>query len=468
MTAYPAATLGEPGVRALQRGLLAQQAGETDRAIECYRAALRQHPGLAPAHFNLGQLLRERGNYREAAACFEGAARLRPTATDAWLNLGAMLELLDRHRDAVAAYQRASACSPDDVAPLYNRGNALLALGELAGAAAAYQAVVELDPGHVGANWNLSTTQLAAADFQSGWRQYEWRWAKAGIDPKGKYPWPLWAGEPLAGKRIVVWREQGLGDEILFATCLRELVASGAEVTLMASARLVSLLQRAFPSIEVLADGAKIGGQVDVHAPIGGLPRYVRQSRTSFPSQGRFLVPDSAVATRWTARLDRLPAGPRVGISWRSGLATEQRQRHYSSLEAWGPLFKLPSIQLINLQYDECAAELEAAEDRFGIKIHRWRSENLKDDLETAVALMWNLDAVVTAPTAVSSLAGGVGVPTWQVDSGSDWTAHGQDRSPWFPTVRVVRRPFGSVAWEPVLERIAADLSSLLPGLPPS
>jgi hypothetical protein len=463
MTVASFAALGEPGLKALQRGLLAQQAGEVDRAIECYRTALRQHPGLAPAHFNLGQLLRERGDYHGAAVSFEGAARLRPTAVDAWLNLGAMLERLDRHRDAVAAYQRASVCSPDDPAPVYNRGNALLALGDLAGAAAAFRTVVTQDPGHLGANWNLATALLAVGDFRSGWQHYEWRWAKQGLAPADRFAWPLWTGQPLADKRIVVWREQGLGDEILFATCLRELVASGAEVTLVASPRLVSLFRRAFPSVQVVADGEPLEGDFHYHAPIGALPRYVRPTRESFPPHGKFLVPESAVATRWTNRLDGLGDGPRVGICWRSGLLTEERRRGYSTLDDWGPLFELKGISWINLQYDDCGPELTAAERRFGVKIHRWKSENLKDDLESAVGLMWNLDAVVTAPTAVSSLAGGLGVPTWEVDTGGDWTAHGEDRSPWFPTVRVARRAAGTDRWEPVLARIATDLSAVLP-----
>ncbi len=457
-------TLGEPNMTAFREGLAAQQAGRVAAAIDAYRRALRRHPGLAPAHFNLGQLLREQGDYRGAAACFEGAARLRPNATDAWLNLGAMLERLDRHSDAVAAYERAAACGSDDPTPHYNRGNALLALGDFEGAAAAFRTVVEAQPDHADAQWNLATALLAAGRFSKGWEHYEWRWAKQRLDPSARFGWPLWRGEPVAGKRILVWREQGLGDELLFATCLRELVAGGAEVTLMASPRLVSLFERAFPSIAVVADGKLKHGTFDWHVPIGGLPRHLRRSRNEFPSTTKFLVPDSSHATRWSNRLDKMGAGPKIGICWRSGLLAEDRRRHFSALSEWGPLLATPDVHWINLQYDNCGPELTQAEKAFGVTIHRWKSENLKDDLESVVGLLWNLDAVVTAPTAVSSLAGGVGVPTWEVDSGGDWTAHGEDRSPWFPTIQVIRRQRGSTDWAPALGRVAAELQRTFSG----
>ncbi|MGE0441733.1 MAG: tetratricopeptide repeat protein [Gemmatimonadales bacterium] len=450
-----------PGVPTFRRGLAAQQAGRIDEAMAAYRRAIAQNPGLAPAHFNLGQLHRERREYPEAAICFEGAARLRPTIMDAWINLGAVLEKLDRHRDAVAAYQRAAACAEEDPAPAYNTGNALLALGDFAGAAAAFRSVIELAPDHGDAQWNLATALLAAGDFEGGWSQYEWRWRKRELEPEHRFPWPLWKGEPVAARRLLVWREQGLGDELLFATCLRELVAAGADVTLAATDRLVSLFARAFPGVTVVADGQWGQRPFDFHVPLGSLPRYLRKTRSAFPLDTRFLVPDSAAATRWATRLDKLGPGLKVGICWRSGLVTEERSRSYSPLESWGSIFALPDVHFINLQYDDCAAEIAAARKTFGVTIHRWPKENLRDDLESVAGLLWNLDAVVTAPTAVSSLAGAAGVRTFELDNGGDWTAHGEERSPWFPSIRIVRRPYGTSDWAPCAEQVARELVRL-------
>ena len=454
------------GLAAFERGLTAQQEGRIDDAIAAYRKAIRQTPGLAPAQFNLGQLLRERRDYAGAAACFEGAARLRPTAADAWLNLGAMLERCDRHQEAIEAYGRAAVCAPEDPVGEYNRGNVLLALGDYPGAAAAFRAAIERSPAHLDSQWNLATALLGMGDLANGWPQYEWRWAKRGVQPADRFRWPLWSGEPVADRRLLVWREQGLGDELLFATCVRELMAGGAEVTLAVSPRLVSLFERAFPGVTVIEDGKWRSLSFDFHIPAGSLPRYLRSTRASFPLESRYLVPLSSHATRWVTRLERLGAGPKVGICWRSGLLTEDRVHQYSSLEDWSSLFELPGIHWINLQYDECGAELERAERRFDVKIHRWPDENLRDDLESVVGLLWNLDAVVTAATAVCSFAGAAGVRTWQVDAGTDWTALGEKRSPWFPTVRLARRRPGTTDWQPALQEIARELALVRPPEP--
>jgi hypothetical protein len=449
-----------PGQAAFERGLAAQRGGQSEKAIAAYREALGANPGLGPAHFNLGLLLLERGDLIEAARGFEGAARLRPTAADAWLNLGATLERLGRPADALRAYDRVVACAPEDPRGPSNRGNALLALGCYDRAAASFQSALELDPELVDAQWNLATAFLAQGDFEKGWSQYEWRWAKRGLEPRRGFPFPLWAGQPVAGKRILVWREQGLGDEILFATCLRELVAAGGEVTFAATPRLVAPFRRAFPGVRVIGDAAWGDETFDFHAPVGGLPRFLRRSRAAFPVDARFLVPESSAAGKWTARLDRLGPGLRAGICWRSGLIDAERRRHYTSLDQWGAAFRIPGIHWIALQYDECSAEIAAARERFGVEIRRWPRENLKDDFESTIGLIWNLDAVVTAPTVVGSLAGALGVRTWELDGGGDWTAHGEETSPWFPSMRVLRRSLAT-GWDPVFATLTTELTEL-------
>jgi hypothetical protein len=217
----------------------------------------------------------------------------------------------------------------------------------------------------------------------------------------------------------------------------------------------VTLFRRAFPSVAVIEDGKWKSMTFDYHTPMGNLPRYLRPSRKSFPFDAKYLVPDSAHATQWSNRLDALGDGPKVGICWRSGLRSEERDRFYTRLEAWEPVFRIGGIHWINLQYDHCEAELTTAEAAFDVEIRRWPKEDLKNDLESVVGLLWNLDWVITAPTAVSALAGAAGRPTIELDNGGDWTAHGEDTSPWFPTVRHLRRPYGSADWGPVIHQLA-------------
>ena len=167
---------------------------------------------------------------------------------------------------------------------------------------------------------------------------------------------------------------------------------------------------------------------------------------------------------RWTERLATLGAGKKVGVCWRSGMLTPERRRHYPAWNDWRPVWRTPGITWINLQYDECEAELVEAERATGVRIHRWPGEDLRNDFESVVALMRSLDLVVTAPTAVSSLAGAAGVPTWQLDNGSDWTVFGEDRSPWFPSISLRRMIHGERSWQPTLERLAVDLGRWVEG----
>lgn len=453
---------------AFERGLAAQQAGRGHEAIGWYQTSVRRNGRLAPAHFNLAQLLRERGDTPEAAVHFGRAAALRPEAADAWLNLGAMEERLGQFGDAIRSYGRAIVASPSSPVAYFNLGNARLAAGDWSGAADGYRQAVALDPDAADAQWNLAMALLAQWQLDEGWLQYEWRWRKQRLDPRARADAPIWDGAPLSGKHLVVWREQGLGDEILFATCLPDLIREGASVTLVVTARLATLFQRAFADVTVFPDDGSTrlvlpagAPPIDFHIPLGSLPRLLRRSRDSFPVQSDFLVPDPKQAEKWRTRLEALPAGRRIGICWRSGLLTEDRRRYYSSLTDWGRLFALPGCQWINLQYDECESELVEAERRFGIRIHRWAGEDLRNDLETVVALMAQLDAVVTAPTLVSAFAGALGLPTWQPNLGSDWTSFSETNSPWFPTLRVIAK-HPPDTWPDTLTRVAAELHTVM------
>jgi hypothetical protein len=319
-------------------------------------------------------------------------------------------------------------------------GGAAAESGGFEQAARCHREALKNRPDFADAHWNLALALLGSGELAEGWEEYEWRWQASSLPaPFRHYPWPLWRGEPLAGRRLLVWREQGLGDELLFLSCLGDLVAGGAEVTVVVSPRLVSLVARAFPAVTVVGDrpGAVAPeARFDGHVPLGSLPRWLRRTRSAFApgtgaaGAGRYLRPDPGIAARWAARLASLPAGRRVGVCWRSGLQTASRARHYPPWEAWAPVWAVPGVVWVNLQYDECGAVLGELRARG-----------------------------VTAPTVVSSGAGAVGTRSWEVESGSDWTVLGAgDRSPWFPSLRVVRKGPGPGGWTSAVTAVAEEL----------
>ncbi|MGE0552377.1 MAG: tetratricopeptide repeat protein [Gemmatimonadales bacterium] len=471
-----------------ERGLEAHHGGDADGAIAAYRDALVADPALAPAHFNLGQLYRNLGRHQEAADCFSEATRLRPAAADAWLNLGVSLEQLGELPRALDAFRRADQIAPADGTAAFNMGNALKKQGDLRGAVQAYgraverhpdapqvrlnlgntlreagqpaRAVTELEaalalrPDWVEARWNLALAKLAAGRLDEGWELYDTRWELLGLPITRGFTWPLWRGEPANGKRFLVWREQGIGDDLLFAGCVPELVDRGARVTLAVDPRLVSLLGRAFPEVEVVADGAWGDEPFHYHTPLGSLPRYLRRDRQAFRAPWNLFLPERDRIRGWAERLRALGPGLRVGLCWRSGIRGPERERHYPSLRELAPLAALRGVTWVSLQYDDAETELRCFEAGLGVEVHRWDDLDQRNDFESVAALIWNLDLVLTAPTAVSSLAGGLGVETWQLEGGSDWTAFGEERSPWLPAIRLFRRDPSERSWRGVVERV--------------
>jgi hypothetical protein len=436
-----------------------------EAAIESYRQAVQIDDRFFEAYSNLSTALLASGRPEEALVAADRAVELAPERPGARLNRANARRDAGDLDGAAQDYRRAVELDSDYAEGWSSLANVYHDQGEWSLALDAHDRAVRLAPEVPQVRWNRSFTLLATAQLEAGWADYESRLLTAAAAPEPRdFPWPVWQGEPLAGKRILICREQGLGDEVLFAACLPLALALGARVTFLASPRLVTLFGRAFPAIDVRPDqqGSISGEAFDCYTPLASLPRWLGMTRPSFEVLRPFLAPDPAQATKWEDRLAGLGPGLRLGICWRSGLVTPERRRHYPPLEAWEPVFTLPGVTLVNLQYDECEPELELIERAHGARVHRW-GDNLKDDLETVIGLLSRLDAVISAPTAITSFAGAAGVPTWQVDSGSDWTVFGEDRSPWFPSIRVLRKPPLDRDWGPVLSQAAEAVRVLDP-----
>jgi hypothetical protein len=248
-----------------------------------------------------------------------------------------------------------------------------------------------------------------------------------------------------------------------------DLMRAGARCVVECDLRLVKLLERSFAGAVVVPyctppHPRLQQADIDFQIPVGSLARWLRPSLASFPKKSGYLVPDAVKVSRWRERLGVLGEGLKVGICWRSGLARGSRSIYYSQLNQWGPILTLPDIHFINLQYGECGEELREAEGLFGTRLHIWKDMDLKNDQDGLAALMAALDLVISACTAVDSMAGAVGVPTWVLTRGTgDWWSLGTDGCPWNASVR----PFacGAMApWEPVIEAMASELCQLKSG----
>ena len=477
----------------LNDGLAAHRRGDHATAETIYRGVLRRMPKHASALTLLGKLLTATGRVDEASAhleqavaiapesgdalaalaharfahgdgraaldLFDRAVALAPTDADTWSNRGNVLRALNRDRDAIASYDRALALNPAHTAALGNRANALTAERRLDAAAADYQDALRQTPDSVTLNWNYSHLLLLRGEFAEGWRRFEWR--KRLTPPLGYRPFsqPLWTGQqPIAGKTLFLWSEQGLGDTIQFIRYANAARLAGAYVILSVQDPLAGLIRQSFPEIEVIGAGA-VPARFDYHCPLMSLPLAFGTTPATIPASAGYLRADPR---HWRDRLAGL-AGLKVGLVWISG-ATARGTGHDPladprtiPVSALAPLAGVPDTGFVSLQKSLVPLDADAFRPPPGLTMLDQTSE-LRDFSDTA-ALIAALDLVISVDTSVAHLAGALGKPVWILTRfGSCWRWLEQGAtSPWYDSARLFRQPAPG-DWSSVMHDVRAAL----------
>jgi hypothetical protein len=321
---------------------------------------------------------------------------------------------------------------------------------------------------------------VARGRLEEGWPAYEARLSHHYPDATHfQIGRPRWApGDELKGRTLLLVGEQGLGDEVLFANLLPEVIEAlgpKGKLVLAVEKRLTPLFERAYPKIEVgphvtydieartvrvtpfVGDMARI----DLWAPIASLLPRFRPTVESFPDRPAYLAADPARVAHWKAVLDaEAPAGLKVGVLWKSLKLEGARLRYFSPFEAWEPVLNTPGVTFVDLQYGDTAAETRYARERFGVQLWRPPGLDLKDDLDEVAALSCALDLVLGPANATSNIAAACGASVWLISTPGAWPKLGTDRYPWYPTMRVFTPP-GSRRWDAVMDEIATELGAL-------
>jgi len=307
------------------------------------------------------------------------------------------------------------------------------------------------------AHESLGYAHLMRRNWAEGWDGYEKAigWSKYRKDFQyGNEHY--WQGQ--TGGRLIVRGEQGIGDEISFASCIPDAVRDN-KITFECDRRLEGLFRRSFPDVEVVGtrfDKEREWSKVrdwDYHCLVGTLAARYRRTTESFPGTP-YLVPDPERRLQWRALLDTLP-GRRVGLAWTGGLPNTFRYRRSFPLESLLPLLKTPGITWVSMQYKDPTAEIEALEERHGIKIHHWARATESPDYDETAALAMELDQVVSTTTALVHLCGAIGQKCWVMVPKKPRWFYGLEGNtiPWYNSVSLYRQ---SDKWP--VERIAADL----------
>ncbi|WP_042446170.1 tetratricopeptide repeat protein [Azospirillum sp. B510] len=421
-------------------GLATLALGRPAEAVAHLRLALHGRLGDLGTLGNLALALERVGDAAAAGLAWWRVILFAPGAGAGWAGLADLRQRQGRLDAALKGWGRALRLERGRADWRYNQGNALHAAGRPAEADAAYRRAVEEDPGLTLAAFNRGYAALARGDLATGWAGLEARFAAGQAQPDRRFRIPAWDGGDLTGKTLLVWREQGVGDELMFSVCYPDLIARAGRAILECEPRLVALFARSFPQATVRAATGD-PADADCHVPAGSLPLRLGWGLGGFAKQEGWLRADEAAVERWRGWVERgRSSAPNstlsIGLCWRSGLRGALRDANFTALADWAPILTLPGVRLVNLQYDECEAELADAEQRFGIIIHR-PPLDLRNDLDGAAALTSALDLVISAGTSVAELAGALGVPVWRIGPAGDWTALGAGCRPWYPSMRL-------------------------------
>eukprot|EP00913_Durusdinium_trenchii_P022848 g21452.t1 len=445
-----------------------KQAGRLTEAVASYCDAVAMSPEFAEAHNNLGDALAAQDEPGEAIRCFRRAIELSPGFADAWFNLGNVQRRLEQFSEAANSYHRAVQLDSSYVAAWINLGYTCEDLGSIDQAIECYDAALRAEPENADAHFNRALAWLQRGDYAKGWAEYEWRWRRSAKDRK-RPAGVEWDGTALKGKAVYVYNEQGIGDELMFASCLPELLKQGAAgVRVECDPRLAPLLKRSFPAIQFLPRHGTEVLQVptceqsveEVQVALGSLPKAFRSTIADFPNDRGYLHADPTHTDAWRQRYRALGDGIAIGISWRGGKDETVRRRRSTTLEQWRPVFEQAGAHLINLQYGECRADIERAEKTMGVEIVDWPDADPLRDLDGFAAKIAALDLVISVDNSTVHMAGALGIPVWTLlPATADWRWQtGRDDSPWYPGMRLFRQPvFGD--WESVFRQVADELA---------
>lgn len=449
----------QPGFQ-LARLELAQvlmRLGRGGDALRHVDRVLDDAPGDLDALHGKAAVLLQLGRHEEALAIGSEVLRHQPDFAEALANCGAACEHLGRLEDALAYHHRALALRPADADTCFNLATTLLQMGRCEQVLEVCSDGLRAHPEDPNLHWVRAIAHLTLGQFAPGWPEHEWRWRAKALDRRDERPDSArqWSGEPLAGKTLYVFGEQGLGDTIQMLRYLPLLAARGARVLLDVPPTIAPLLPKG-SAATVLSPGTPLP-PFDLHCATMSLPCAFGTDENSIPANVPYLAVDGGRKARWTARLPA-SAGPFIGLVW-SGNPAHRNDANRSLALSMLASFVPPHCRLVSLQKEVRPGDLEALE--------RYEIFHAGGELATfadTAALIDCMDLVISVDTSVAHLAGALAKPLWLLlPFAPDWRwMRDRDDSPWYPSARLFRQGEDR-DWKSVLARVQAELMERFP-----
>ena len=422
-----------------------------EEAVQSYHQAIQIQPNRLEAYNNLGVALIDQGKLEESIQIYQKTLEIQPNCADAYNNLGNVLREQGRLKESIQAYQKTLEIQPNCADAYSNLGIALKEQGRLKESIRAYQKAIYIQAGSAAAHNNLGQILLLLGDFHEGWREYEWRLKCDDINSeKRTFPQPSWDGTNLDDKTILIWAEQGIGDEIMFTSILPNLSQMTEKIISECDQRLTPLFQRSFPQIQFFSRANPphprlLDKNIDYQMPIGGLGQWFRTNEKSFLSgQDSYLHACPKKVLQMKRKYQQLADGKLlVGISWKSTGINQRRASLKSTvLKDWTSILSGKNCFFMSLQYGDVKAEINTFTNQTEIPIYQDKEIDSFQSLDDFAAQVAALDLVISTSNTTVHMAGALGekvwtllpyIPDWR------WMLERED-TPWYPSMRLFRQ----------------------------
>ena len=424
--------------------------------ITKYASTIKINAKTADEKFNIAFDLYSQGKLDEALSTYKEVLTIWPNHPDALNHIGVIFQDMGEHERALVSLRQAIKIEPEHARAHCGIGLSLKALNKVEAAIEAYRKSLQIDPDAPGTQHNLSYCFLSKGEFEQGFKTNESRWKTGAF--RGKYlktEKPVWNGE--TGKRVLVWAEQGVGDEIMFSSILSDICAVSSQIIIKCDARLIKLLQRSFPPnfVYFSKDELVPENTYDFHIPMGSLALIYRKTRNSFKKSSKGFLKHDTYKTRLIRdKLTNRYNKKIIGISWNTQSPVLDATARNITLAKLAKALNHPEYQLLSLQYGDVSSEIEAVKNNFGIQIVQFNDIDNKDDLDGLSSLIMACDEIVSTTNVTVHLAGALGAkatallpysPRWIWGLGSD--------SYWYDSVTPVKQN-SPKNWSDVLDKV--------------
>ena len=431
-------------------------------ALLSYQKIIKRDPTLAGPYYNMGIILKRNGRIEEALDSYKKALSLKPDYVQVYNNLGVLYKDNEKYEDAIKMFTKAKELQPDHQNSYYNLALIKKEQGFNEEAIDYLLKVFDLNPEHSEANYLNWLVYARLGRFAEGWKNYEYRWK---VSPQNKVVWPfqdkpVWKGE--RGGHVVLWKEQGIGDQIIFLSLVQEVKEMCDTLSVYVDPRLEPLCRRTMPEINFILDEKTLKREkCDFHIPLQSLGGLLRNDMRDFDRTVKGYLkadPERVEAIRHELKLEGKTA---IGISWKSAQTKNKTKSiHLRDMEH---IFSGLDVVLVNLQYGDVEDEIREFKEATGIEVVQCASVDNREDLDGLAALVEVCDLVVSITNVTVHLAGALAKETWVLlhyVSIYFWLVERTD-SIWYPSLRLYRQPKLD-DWDSVYASVRKDLETRL------